>query len=156
MDDSEAHDRSQQGQQHSDEASTERMGDTVTGIIEDLQNVVRSEVQLARTELKDEATQMGKAAGMIAGGGVLGFTGFHFLMLGLTFLLGKKLPLWLSATLVGAALTGIAAKLGMAGKSQLQATDLKPEQTIESLRKDKEWASQEMSSVADRLRSTTE
>lgn len=156
MDDNETRDRSQPGQTEGGEAAHERMGDTVSDILEDLQGVVRSEVELAKTELKDDAARVGRAAGMIAGGGVLGYTGFGFLMLGLTTLLAKKLPLWLSATVVGTALASIAAKLGMAGKAQLQSTDLKPEQTIESLRQDKEWASREMSSVSDRVRSVTE
>jgi hypothetical protein len=107
---------------------------TVSNVGENLRNIVRGEVALARQELKDEATRIGKGGGMIAGSGVLGFTGFIFLMLGITHLLGKKLAMWASAGLVGTALMAVAAVLGMLGKDELQSARLKPKQTIESLR----------------------
>ena len=88
---------------------------------------------------------------MIAGSGVLGLTGFVFLMWGLTYLLARKLPLWFSARLVGSALVTIAGILGTTGKNQLQHTDLKPEQTIDSLKEDKDAAGEAVSSVKDDL-----
>jgi len=123
------------------------LGDTVSGIVEDLQNIVRGEVQLAKTELKEDASQMGKALGMIAAAAFLGLTGFIFLMLGLTYLINKSLEMWISAGLVGLGLAIIAAMLGMAGKSQMQQANFKPEQTIESVKEDREWASRQMKSV---------
>lgn len=102
------------------------LGDTV-------RTLVRSEVKLAKTELKQEATQVGMAGGMIAGGGVLGLTGFVFLMFGLIHLLGRKLPMWVSASLVGTVLIAVAGMLGATGKTRLQDASLKPDQTIESL-----------------------
>jgi hypothetical protein len=107
---------------------------TVSGVGDSLRSLVRSEVELAKAELKQEASQVGRAGGMIAGGGVLGLTGFLFLMSGVTHLLARKLPMWVSASLVGSALMTIAGLLGMSGKNQLQETSVKPEQTIESLK----------------------
>lgn len=123
------------------------LGDTVTGIVEDLQNIVRGEVQLAKTELKEDASQMGKALGMIGAAAFLGLTGFIFLMLGLTYLINKSLEMWISAGLVGLGLAIIAAILGMVGKNQMQQANFKPEQTIDSVKEDKEWASRQMNSV---------
>lgn len=155
MDSSEARNSPQPGQSEGEDTQSQGVGDTFTGLVEDVQNIVRDEVQLAKTELKDDATQMGKAAGMLAGGGIFGYTGFVFLMLGLTHLISRKLPMWLSASIVGTALATVAGILSMSGKGQLQSSRLKPEQTLESIREDKEWASREMSSVADGARSVT-
>jgi uncharacterized membrane protein YqjE len=127
--------------------SGQGLGDTVAGIVEDLQGIVRGEVQLAKTELKEDATKMGKGAGMLAGAGVLGLVGFIFLMLSLTYLLDRWMPLWVAAGLVGLTLAIIAAIVGMAGKNQIQSANLVPEQTIESVKEDKEWASRQMKSV---------
>lgn len=124
---------------------------TVAGVGDNLRNIVRGEVELAKTELKEEAGQVGRAGGMIAGGGMLGFTGFVFLMLGVTHLLSKKMPMWVSASIVGTALVTVAGILGTAGKSQLQSARLEPEQTIESLKENKEAASREASSLTDHL-----
>ncbi len=114
---------------------------TVSSVGDSLRTLVRSEVELAKTELKQEASQIGRAGGMIASGGVLGLTGFMFLMFGLTLLLGRKLPMWVSASLVGSALIAIAGILGMGGKTQLQETNLKPDQTIGSLQEVKNTVS---------------
>lgn len=123
------------------------LGDTVMGIIKDVQDVIRGEVQLAKTEIKEEATQMGKGAGMIGAGVFFALIGFIFLMLALTYVLDQWLQMWLSALIVGAGLVIIAAILAMSGKKQIESASLKPEQTIDSLQEDKEWASQQIKSV---------
>jgi hypothetical protein len=111
---------------------------TVSNVGDNLRKIVHSEVELAKAELKQEASQIGRAGGMIAGSGVLGLAGFMFLMLGLTHLLGRKMPLWASASLVGSALIAIAGILGMSGKGQLQDADFTPERTIQSLKEVKD------------------
>lgn len=123
-----------QGQSQVGSAIGGMLKGTVSSFGDTVRTLVRSEVELAKTELKQEASQVGKAGGMIAGGGVLGLTGFMFLMFGLVHLLGRKLPLWVSASLVGSALMAVAGILGASGKTKLQDTSLRPEQTIESLR----------------------
>jgi uncharacterized membrane protein YqjE len=128
-------------------SGNQSLGETVTGIIEDLQNIVRGEVQLAKTELKEDASQMGKALGMIGAAALLGLTGFIFLMLGVTYLINTSLEMWLSAGIVGLALAIIAALVGITGKNQLQQASFKPEQTIASVKEDKEWASRQIKSV---------
>ena len=125
----------------------ETLGDTVTGIIQDLQEIVRGEVQLAKTELKEDASQMGRALGMIGAAAFLALVGFIFLMLGVTYLLNKSLEMWLAAGIVGVVLLIIGGIVGMVGKNQMQQANLKPEQTIESVKEDKEWASRQINSV---------
>jgi hypothetical protein len=128
------------------EPNTGSLGDTVTGIVNDLEQIVRDEVQLAKSELKEDAGQMAKAGGMVAGAGVFGFTGFVFLMLGVTHLLSKKLEMWLSASIVGSVLVTIAGVLGSMGRSELQGARLAPKQTIESVKENAEWVRQQVSS----------
>jgi uncharacterized membrane protein YqjE len=117
------------------------------GIVSDVQNVIRGEVQLAKTELKEDATQMGKGAGMIGAGVFFGLIGFMFLMLGVTYFINQWLEMWLSALIVGAVLVLIAAILAMVGKSQIQSANLKPEKTIESVKEDKQWVNHQIKSV---------
>ena len=106
---------------------------TVSSLGDTLRDLVRGEVELVKAELKEEASQVGKAGGMLAGGGLLGVTGFMFLMFGVTHLLARKMPLWFSATLVGSGMMAVAAALGTSGKNQLQDASFKPDQTIQSL-----------------------
>lgn len=123
-----------QGESQSGGAITDMLRGTVSGLGENLRSIARGEIELAKAELREEASQVGRAGGMIAGGGVLGLTGFMFLMTGLMHLLARKMPLWAAASLVGSALVAIAGTLGMSGKNQLQESQVKPEQTIESLK----------------------
>jgi uncharacterized membrane protein YqjE len=123
------------------------LGSIVTGIVEDLQNIVRGEVQLAKTELKEEATQMGRGAGMIGAGVFVGLVGFIFLMLAATYLLDEWMEDWIAAGIVSLALIVIAAILATAGRNQVQSADLKPDKTIQSVKEDKEWASRQINSV---------
>jgi uncharacterized membrane protein YqjE len=123
------------------------VGSMVGEIIGDLQDIVRGEVQLAKTELKEEAGQMGKGAGMAGAGVFVGLIGFIFLMLGVTYLLNKWMQMWIAAGIVGLALVIVAAILVMNGKKQIEEANLAPKKTIESVKEDKEWASRQMNSV---------
>lgn len=123
-----------QGESQPGGAITDMLRGTVSGLGENLRSIARGEIELAKAELREEASQVGRAGGMIAGSGVLGLTGFMFLMTGLMHLLARKMPLWAAASLVGSALVAIAGTLGMSGKNQLQESQVKPEQTIESLK----------------------
>jgi uncharacterized membrane protein YqjE len=125
----------------------ESVGSLISGLIKDLQELVRGEVQLAKTELRDDAITAGRALGSIAAGAFIGLTGFIFLMLGVTYLINKELEMWISAAIVGAVLAIVAAVLVSVGRKRLSASNLKPEQTIETLKEDREWAKQQMSSV---------
>ena len=125
----------------------EGIGSLIAGLIGDLQEIVRGEVRLAKAELREDATTMGRGVAMLAAGAFVGLVGFIFLMLALTYLLDKTFQLWISAGIVAVGLLVLAAILAMVGKNRLSAANLKPEQTIESLKEDREWAKQQISSV---------
>jgi hypothetical protein len=57
------------------------------------------------------------------------------------------MPVWLAALIVAAVCVGAAAFLGLRGKSEISAAmPPKPEQTIETVKEDVEWAKTRMSS----------
>jgi uncharacterized membrane protein YqjE len=129
------------------DSAPEGLGTLVSGILADLQGILRGEVALAKAELKEEAGLMGKAAASLVAGAIVALVGFIFLMLGVTYLLNKSLEMWIAAGIVGLALLLIGAIVVMAGKNKLSAASLKPTQTIDSLKEDQEWASQQIKSV---------
>jgi len=128
-------------------STQESLGTIVTGIVEDLQGIVRGEVQLAKTELKEDASSLGKGAGMIAAGALVALVGFIFLMLGVTYLLNKSFQMWIAAGIVGLVLLLIGVIAAMAGKKTMSAANLKPQKTIDSLKEDQQWANQQIKSV---------
>lgn len=128
-------------------SETEGIGALLAGVVKDLQELVRAEIALAKTEVREDAQAAGKAVGAIVAGGLVGLVGFVFLAGAAMWALALVLPLWASALIVGAALAIVAAVLAMWGRKELAGANLAPEQTIETLKEDQAWARRQISSV---------
>jgi len=116
------------------------LGQLVGELTGDLQKLFRQELELARVELKTEATKAGKAAGMLGGAGFAGSMVALLLSLAAVFGLGEVLPLgW--AALIVAVLWGLGgAVMFTMGRSRMRAVSPKPEQTVDTLKEDARWA----------------
>ncbi len=101
-------------------------------LLRDMTTLVRQEFALARTEVTDKATAVGKDAGLVAGGGLLGFVGLLAIVAAVIELLAAILPRWLSALLVGAALAGGGAAAAKKGLEAIRQEDMVPRQTLEA------------------------
>jgi hypothetical protein len=123
-----------------DTATGESLGDLVSELTGDLSKLMRQELELAKAEIRQEATKAGKATGMLAAAGFAGYLTTVLLSLALVFALGAIMPLgW--AALIVAALWGIAgAVLYSSGRAKLRTVNPKPERTVETLKEDAEWA----------------
>lgn len=121
------------------------LGEIVGDIADDLGTLVRQELDLAKTEVKQEATRAGKGAGMLAGAGVAGHLGLVFLSLCLTFLLDNWMALELAALITAALWLVVAALLGLNGKKTLNRTNPALPETQRSLKEDAQWAARQKS-----------
>jgi len=126
---------------------SEGAGALISGLIKDMQDLVRGEIRLAKTELKEDATAAGKGIGYLVAGGLIGLIALAFVALAVSALLDKWMQTWIAVGIVALALAAIAAILAMIGRRRLSASNLKPEQTIDSLKEDREWAKQQINSV---------
>ncbi|GLY51429.1 phage holin family protein [Lentzea sp. NBRC 102530] len=122
------------------DGSGESLGDLVSELTGDLSKLMRQELELAKAEIRQEATKAGKATGMLAAAGFAGYMTTVLLSLALVFALGAVMPLgW--AALVVAAVWGIAGGvLYSTGRAKLRTVNPKPERTVETLKEDAEWA----------------
>lgn len=118
----------------------ESLGDLVSELTSDLSKLMRQELELAKAEVRQEATKAGKATGMLAAAGFAGYMTTVLISLALVFALGAVMPLgW--AALIVAALWGIAGGvLYSTGRAKLRTVNPKPERTVETLKEDAEWA----------------
>jgi len=116
-------------------------------LLKDLQRMVRGEIALARAEVREDVSQAGKGAAAMAIAAIVGLTGFIFLMLAATYVLNLWVRMWIAAGIVAVVLLVIAGILAMSAKAKLSAANLKPEQTIESMKENQEWAKQQINSV---------
>jgi Putative Actinobacterial Holin-X, holin superfamily III len=103
--------------------------------------LVRQEVDLAKAELSQKGNQIGKGAGLLGGAGVVGLLGAGAIVAFLIMLLDGALPNWLSALIVGVVLVAIAGVLALQGRNRIRAAAPPlPEQTVETVKEDVEWA----------------
>lgn len=111
------------------------IGQLVADASADLSAIVRSEVELAKVEIKNDVTHAGKGAGMFVGAGVLGAYGFGVLLLGLAWVIAIWLPVWAGLLIVAGVLFLIAGILALLGKGFIGKVKGKPEKAIDNAQK---------------------
>jgi len=104
----------------------------------ELSTLVRQEAALARAEMSQKLSQVGKNVGMIAAGGAIAYAGFLGLCAAVTFLLVEGgLAWWAASLLVGVAVGLAGGVLIWKGLEALKETDLVPRQTLETLKEER-------------------
>lgn len=104
---------------------------------EQISRLVRDELALARTELRDKGRHVGTGAGLFGGGGFIALYAVGALVLAAIFGLGEAVPLWLSALLIGVILALVAGVMALLGRRQVnQAMPATPEETKRNVQAD--------------------
>jgi hypothetical protein len=114
--------------------------DVLQDIVGNAQEIVRSEFQLVRTEIKEEAIEAAKPAALMGAGVVLAAYAGGLLLLAAVFGLAQILPIWAAALIVGG-IAGVGAfVLITLGKNRLSRVNLTLETTVASLKENMRWA----------------
>ena len=117
------------------------LGDVARDLTKDLSLLVRQEVELAKAEMSEKGRTAAPGLGMLGAAGVAGLAAAGALTAALILVLTLFLPEWLAALIVGAVLAGATYVLVQQGKERVeQAGKPIPEQTIETVKEDVEWA----------------
>jgi hypothetical protein len=102
--------------------------------------LVRQEAELAKAEISEKVSEVGKGIAALAIGGAIVFAGFIVLLFaasnGLAMMLPDEHANWLAPLIVGLAVMVLGfIALGI-GKHELSRTKLTPSRTLDSLRQD--------------------
>jgi hypothetical protein len=128
------------------------LGALLRDLAEGSAELVRGEVRLARIELGAAVGAAGRGTAFVATGGVLLLLGTLATFTGVILLIGDQwLPrdlYWLAALLVALVTGGLAAWLAMRGRRALSPSALAPHETVATLKEDKEWLKQRLTSGA--------
>ena len=136
---------------------TSRMPDArgMTSLLRELAEgsaqLVRHEVKLAKIEFAAMGKALGTGTVEVAAGGVFALMGALSLFAGLIFLAGDQWMrdrYWLAALVVTLLVGGTAAWFAKRGLSLLSPARLVPDQTVATLKEDKEWVRQQLTSGA--------
>jgi hypothetical protein len=115
------------------------LGELFSKLTSDMSGLVRDEVQLAKVELKDEIGKVGKAGGMLGGAALAAYMAVVLLSFAAAWGLAELMAVGWAFLIVGAVWAVAGTLLYLRGREQLQRVDLKPEQTIDTLKEDVQW-----------------
>lgn len=116
------------------------LGELFSTLTSDLSQLLRSEMELARVEMREEASKAGKAAGMLGGGAVAGLVALILLASAAAWGLAELVDAGWAFLIVGIVIGAVAAVLAMRGRTRLAEVRPVPEQTVDTLREDARWA----------------
>ncbi|GAA1578959.1 phage holin family protein [Streptomyces globosus] len=115
----------------------ESVGALVTRASQQLSELVREEMQLARAEMTSKGKRYGVGGGLFGGAGLVGVLAAQALVAAAIAALALVLPVWASALVIAALLAAVAAVLALVGKQQVaKAGAPAPERTIDSIKAD--------------------
>ena len=102
----------------------------------------RQELELAKTEIKQEVRSAGKAGGMFGVAAIVGFLAVLLLSFAIAWALGDLEPLnpALGFLIVGLIYAVVAGVLAMQGRNTAQEIDTSLPETSQSLKEDARWA----------------
>jgi len=115
------------------------IGELFAELSRETTTLVRKEVELAKAEMSQKASRVGKNVGFLAVGTIVAYTGLLAIIAAGIIVLGKVIPLWFSAALVGLVIAVVGLLLVLKGVNTLRREDPTPRETVETLKEDREW-----------------
>ena len=117
-----------------------KVSDVLQDIVGNIQHIVRSEVVLAKVEVKEKAQKASKPAAVLAAGTILGLFGFGFLLLAAVYGLSLVVAPWLAALIVGGVLATAGGIRVTKGRIALKHIDPVPTKTVQAVKENVQWA----------------
>ena len=124
------------------------IGELVKQLSEQTSTLVRQEIELAKAELTERGKTAGTGAGLLGGAGLVGLLAAGAFTALLILLLDKAMDTWVAALIVAAVYGAVAALLAVKGRDRIrEGMPPAPEQTVESVKEDVQWAKRRATSA---------
>jgi len=121
------------------------IGELFSELANETSTLIRQEVALAQVEISQKASTAGKNVGYLAVGGFVGYAGLLAIIAGVIMGLSYFIPAWLAAIIVGAIIAVVSYVLVSWALSALKNMDVKPTETVESIKEDARWLKNQVS-----------
>ena len=112
------------------------LGELLGNLATDIQDLVRGEVRLARSELDQKLDRVIIAAVWLLGGALVAFAGLVVVLEGGAAALALVLPQWAASAIIGVVIVVVGALFARFGLAMLSLKSLTPSRTVASLEKD--------------------
>jgi uncharacterized membrane protein YqjE len=124
------------------------VGELMKELASQTSTLVRQELDLAKAEMAQKGKQAGLGVGMFGGAGIVAFLALVALTACFVAALATGMKVWLAALIVAVVYAAIAGALALVGRGRVkEATPPVPEQTVETVKEDVEWAKSQKSSA---------
>jgi hypothetical protein len=128
------------------------LGQILRDLRDETSQLLRQEVDLAKTEMSEKMSRLGTNLGAVATGGAVLFAGALVLLAALTLglialfsqFMDRDVAMWLAPLLVGAVLAFIGYGMVKKALQALKQEGIAPQRTTQSLKENKEWLTAKM------------
>ena len=125
------------------------LGALISELAQDTTTLVQQEVALAKAEISEKTSRVGRSISTLAIGALVLLAGLlvliDFAIYGLAELLPADLSPWLGALIVGVILAVIGYIILQSGRKKIESTTVIPERTAASLQRDKAMVKEHVS-----------
>lgn len=116
------------------------LGELFSDLSQQTADLIRQEMRLAKAELSDKLSDVGRHAMMIGAGAVFGLAAIMAVTAAIVLLLiDLGVQPWLAAVITAAAMGAIAFVLAQSGISALRKKSIAPVETMHSLKETTQW-----------------
>lgn len=128
------------------------LGQILRDLRDETSQLLRQEVDLAKTEMSEKMSRLGSNMGSVATGGGVLFAGALVLLAALTLglialfsqFMDRDVAMWLAPLLVGGVLAFIGYGMVKKALQALKQEGIAPQRTTQSLKENKEWLTAKM------------
>jgi hypothetical protein len=128
------------------------LGQILRDLRDETSQLLRQEVDLAKTEMSEKMSRFGSNMGSVATGGAVLFAGALVLLAALTLglialfsqFMDRDVAMWLAPLLVGGVLAGVGYGMVKKALQALKQEGIAPKRTTQSLKENKEWLTAKM------------
>jgi hypothetical protein len=121
------------------------LGELFADLANETSTLVRNEVALAKVEITDKATIVGRNVASLFVGGAVAYAAMLAICAAMILALDTVMPAWLSALIVGIVVGIVGWMMISKAMTALRRTELKPRETVESLKEDAQWVKDQIS-----------
>lgn len=112
----------------------------------DVGNLLTTQIELAKVEIKDEVSRAGKGVGMVGGGGLAAWFALLMVSFAVAYALSDAMDrLWAGFLVLTVVYAAIAAALIASGRARIADAPPIGHETVETIKEDLEWARQQRS-----------
>ena len=121
------------------------LGDLFGDLSHEFSELVRAQTELAKSEIRTQADKAKRAAGAFGGAALAAYMALVLLSFAAAWGLSEIVPEGVAFLIVGLIYAAIAAVMYLRGRERGREFSIVPEETVESVKEDVQWAQQKIS-----------